>query len=163
MEKPMTKTTAKTAAPTDYVASIQQAFESAQGKLEVPAAARDFVKRTASSAKDQAETVHTRVADAAKGAEKFATSLVGGYASVTRGLLDATLANVQHTLSTIEKVAGAQSINEAVQINADFVRESARANFDRVRVAADTVKSVVAEGAEKAQAEFSKFYGKKAA
>src|SRR5262245_41331236 len=164
MEKPMTKTTAKTATPgSDYVAPIQQAIESAQGKFEVPAAARDFVIKTASSAKEQAETVHTNVANAAKTAETFATSLVGGFASVTRGLLDASFANVQHTLSTVEKVAGAQSLKEAVQINADFVRESARANYERVRVAADTVKSVVTEGTEKAQAEFSRFYGKKAA
>jgi hypothetical protein len=160
----MTKTTAKTAIPgSNYFASIQQAFESAQSKVEVPAVARDFVKRTASSAKDRVETVHARAADAAKTGEKFAASLLGGYASVTRGLLDATLANVQHALSTVEKVAGAQSINEAVQIHADFVRENARANFDRVRVAADTVKSVVTEGAESAQAEFSKFYGQQAA
>jgi hypothetical protein len=164
MDKPMTKTTAKTATPgSDYFASIQQAFENAQGKIEVPAAARDLVKRTVSSAKDSAEKVHTKAADATKTAEKFATSLMGGYASFTRGLLDATLANVQHALSTVEKVAGAQSINEAVQIHADFVRESARANFERARVAADTVKSVVTEGAENAQAEFSKFYGQQAA
>src|SRR5262245_9251324 len=164
MEKPMNKTTAKTATPgSDYFASVQQAIESAQGKFEVPAAARDFVKRTASSAREQAETAHTSAANAAKTAETFATSLLGGFASVTRGMLDASLANVLHTLSTVEKVAGAHSLNEAVQINADFVRESTHANYERVRVAADTVKSVVTEGAEKAQAEFSRFYGKKAA
>ena len=160
----MTKTTAKTAAPeTNYFASIQQAFENVQGKFEVPASARDFVKRTASSVKEGAETAHSRGAEATHSVEKFATSLVGGYASFTRGLLDATLANVQHAVSTVEKVAGAQSINEAVQIQTDFVRESARANFERVRTVADTAKSVVTEGAKNAQAEFSKFYGQKAA
>ena len=159
----MTKTAKTPAAESTYFASVQKAIENVQGKLEVPAAARDFVKRTASSAKDRAETVHTGAANATNTVEKFATSFVGGYANLTRGLLDATLANVQHALSTVEKVAGAQSINEAVQIQADFVRENARANFDRVRDAADTAKSVVTEGAKNAQAEFSKFYGQKAA
>ncbi len=160
----MTKTTAKTATPdTNYFASVQQAFENVQGNFEVPATARDFVKRTASSVKEGAETAHTRAAEATKSAEKFAASFVGGYASFTRGLLDATLANVQHAVSTAEKVAGAQSINEAFQIQADFVRESARANFERVRTVADTAKSVVTEGAKNAQAEFSKFSGQKAA
>src|SRR5262245_37913174 len=122
MEKPMTKTTAKTATPGyDYFAPIQQACEKVQTKIKVTAAARDLVKRTVSSASDSAATAHTKAADATKSAEKFATSLMGGYASFTRGLLDATLANVQHALSTVEKVAGAQSINEAVQINVDFV------------------------------------------
>ena len=158
----MTKTNEKTAAPA-FFASMQQAFENIQGKLEVPAAALDIVKRTASSAKDGADTVHARAADATHAAEKFALSVVGNYATFTRGLMDATLANVQHALSTFEKVAGAQSINEAVQIQTDFVRENARANFDRVRIAADTAKSVVTEGAESAQAEFSKFYGQQAA
>jgi hypothetical protein len=161
--KTMTKTAKNAAVESTYFASIQRAFENVQGKIEVPAAARDFVKRTASSAKDRAETVHTGAANATDSVEKFATSFVGGYANFTRGLLDATLANVQHALATVEKVAGAQSINEAVQIQADFVRENARANFERVRDAADTAKSVVTEGAKTAQAEFSNFYGQKTA
>jgi hypothetical protein len=159
----MTKTAKTPAAESTYFASVQKAIENVQGKIEVPAAARDFVKRTASSAKDRAETVHTGAANATATVEKFATSFVGGYANFTRGLLDATLANVQHALNTVEKVAGAQSLNEAVQIQADFVRENARANFDRVRNAADTAKSVVTEGAKTAQVEFSKLYGQKAA
>jgi len=164
MEKPMTKAAAKTnTAASGTIASIQNAFENVQSKLEVPAAARDFVKRTASSAKERAESVHSGAANVANGVEKFATSIVGGYANLTRGLLDMTLANVQHTLSTVEKLAGAKSLNEAVQLQADFVRENARANFERVRNAADTARTTVTEGVQTAQAEISKFYGKQAA
>ena len=76
-------------------------------------------------------------AKATEGAEKFATSLVGGYANFTRSLLDISLANVQHTLATVEKLAGARSLNEAVEVQADFVRESARANVERIRNAAN--------------------------
>lgn len=160
----MTKTAAKTAAPASaYVNSIQSAFDNVQSKLEVPAAARDFVKRTTSSAKERAESVHSGVADATNTVEKFATSIVGGYANLTRGLLDMTLANVQHTLTTVEKIAGAKSLNEAVQLQADFVRENARANFERVRNAAETARTTVTEGAQTVQAEISKFYGKQAA
>jgi hypothetical protein len=161
----MAKTAAKTTATpaSGYVASIQNAIDNVQSKLEVPAAARDFVKRTASSAKERAESVHSGAANATVTAEKFATSIVGGYANLTRGLLDMALANVQHTLTTVEKLAGAKSVNEAVQLQADFVRENARANFERIRGAAETARTTVTEGAQAVQAEFSKLYANKAA
>lgn len=163
----MTKTAAKTTAAANdtYFSSIKNAFETVSSKLEVPAAARDYVKRGASTAKDRAESVHAGAAKLTNGAEKFATSLVAGYANFSRGLIDATLANVQHALTTVEKVAGAQSINEAVQIQADFVRENASANLERARGAAETARTAVVDGAKTVQAELSKLYSfdKKAA
>lgn len=155
----MTKTTAKAAnAASSYFSSIQDMVGNAQSKIEVPAAARDFVKRNASTARERAATVHDGAAKLTEGTEKFAASFVAGYANFTRGLLDATLANVQHALSTVEKVAGAQSINEAVQIQADFVRDNAAANVDRVRGAAETAGTAVIDGAKKVQAELSSIY-----
>lgn len=127
--------------------------------VAVPAAGRDFVKHTASTAKQRAEAVHAHIAKAAEGAEKLATSLVGGYANFTRSLLDISLANVQHTLATVEKLAGARSLIEVVEVQSDFVRESARTNVERVRSAADSVKSVAADSAKTVQAEISKIYG----
>lgn len=158
----MTKTT-KTNTASSYFSSIQNAFEGMQSKFEVPAAARDFVKRTASSTKERAESVHTGAANLTDTAEKFAASFVGGYADFTRGLLDMALANVQHSLTTVEKIAAAKSFNEAVQLQADFVRENAGANIERIRGVAETAKAAVAEGANNVQAEVSRFYGKKAA
>jgi hypothetical protein len=163
MENPMTKTAAKTAAASSYAAPIQNAIDNVQAKLEVPVAARDFVKRTASSAKERAESVHSSAANAADSVEKFATSIVGSYATLTRGLLDMSLANVQHSLTTLEKLAAAKSINEAVQLQADFVRDNARANFERIRDAAETARTIATEGAQSVQAEIFNFYGKKAA
>ena len=154
----MTKTAKTTAPSSTYFSSIKSAFETAQSKLEVPAAARDFVKRGASTAKERAESVHGGVAKLNDGAEKIATSFVVGYANFTRGLLDATLANVQHALTTVEKVAGAQSFNEAVQIQADFVRENASANIERIRGAAETAKTTVVDGAKTVQAGIGKLY-----
>ena len=124
----------------------------------MPAAALDFVKRSVSSTRERADTIHAAAAKATEGAEKFATSLVSGYADFTRNLLDISLANVQHTLATVEKLAAVRSLNEAVEVQADFVRESASANVERIRNVADSVKSVVADGAKTVQAEISKVY-----
>ena len=162
----MTKATAKTnSAAAGYFEQVRDTISNFQSKIEVPAVARDFVQRTASSAKERAEGVHGTAGKLTDGAEKLATSFVGGYANLTRGLLDMTLANVQHALSTVEKVAGSKSISEAVQVQADFVRENTRANFERVRGAADTARTVVTDGAKTVQAEISRIYdfGKKAA
>lgn len=159
----MTKTAKNASAATDAFASISETIEKVQSKMEVPAAARDFVKRTAETAKERAESLHNGAADVTTRAEKLATAFVGGYANVVRGLIDASLANVQHALSTVEKVAGAKSVNEAVQIQADYVRESARTNFERAKNAAETARETVVEGAKTVQAEISALYTKQTA
>jgi hypothetical protein len=159
-ETEMTKTSAKTNNSSDNFSSFQNAFENIQARLEVPAAARDFVKRSASSTRERAETVHS---GATNGVEKFATSIVGGYADLTRGLLDMTLANVQHSLSAVEKLAGAKSMNEAVQLQADFIRDNGQANLDRVRTTAEKARNSLAEGVQTLQAEIFKLYGARAA
>jgi hypothetical protein len=160
----MAKTTTKTAAATkDAMSSITEAFETVQSKMEVPAAARDFVKRTAATAQERAESVHDGLATATTKVESLATAFVGGYANFARGLVNASLANVQHALTTVEKVAGAQSLNEAVQIQADYVRESARSNFERVKDAAEIARTTVVDGAKTIQSEISGMYSRKAA
>ena len=159
----MTKTSAKTNPATDAFASMQNAFENMQAQLEVPAAARDFVKRAATSGKERAENVHANAAGLTDSVEKFTASLVGGYATFARGVLDTTLANVQHSLSTVEKLAAAKSANEAFQLQAEFVRENAKANFERARNAAETARTTVTDGFQSVQAEFLKLYGAKAA
>lgn len=159
-------TTKKNAAPaSNYFASVTEALENVQSKIEVPAAARDFVMKGASTAKERVETAHEGALKFANGAEKVAASFVGGYANFARGLIDATVANVQHTLNTVEKVAGAKSINEAVTIQVEAARESATANMDRARSVAETVRAAVTEGGKEVQAQFSKLYSfdKKAA
>lgn len=159
----MTKTSAKPNPATDAFESVKTAFENMQAKLEVPAAAREFVQRAATSGKEHAETAHTGAAKVTDSVEKLATSLVGGYADFARSALDMTLANVQHSLATVEKLAAAKSVNEVFQLQADFVRENARANFDRARTAAETARTTVTDGFQSVQAEILKLYGAKAA
>jgi hypothetical protein len=155
--------TAKTASvANDTMSSISEVIETVQSKMEVPAAAREFVKRTAATAQERAETVHSGIATATTKVENLATAFVGGYANFARGLVDASLSNVQHALSTVEKVAGAKSLNEVVQIQSDYVRESAKANFDRVKNAAEIARTTVVDGAKTVQSEISAMYSKAA-
>lgn len=158
----MTKTAEKTAAANTYFDQIKQTFDGFQNKLEVPAAARDFVKNGAEKTVDGAEKVHANTIKFVDGAEKLTSSLVGGYANFLRGALDLTLANVKASLETVEKVAGAKSFNEAVQIQADFVRENTAVNFEKAKEAAETLRANVVDGFKTVQAEVKDFTKKAA-
>lgn len=164
----MTKKTAAAATETaaqTYLDQVKQTIDAVQSKIEVPAAAREFVQRATSTAKERAESVHEGASNVANSAEKLATSFVGGYANFTRGLIDAAFDNVRHTLETVEKVAAAKSASEAVQIQADFLRDNAKANYERLRGAAEAARTVVVDGAEQVRGELARFnpYAAKAA
>lgn len=156
----MTKTTKTTtnSASVNPLAYISEAFDSLKGKFEVPGSAREFVTKGAVAAKGRVETAHEGALKFANGAEKVTISLVDGYANFARGLIDAAFANVQHSLETVEKIAAAKSLNEAVQIQVDAVRQSANANMERVRSAAEAARETVTEGAKEVQSQFSKMY-----
>lgn len=158
MESDMTRTAPKAKASASYFDPIGQTLDGIQSKIEVPAAARDFVKKGADAASGRAESVHSTATRLVDGAEKLSHSFVGGYADFVRGAFDMTLANVKASLAAMEKVAAAQSINEAVQIQADFVRESTAANIERVREAAETARTGVVDGARAVQAEVASLY-----
>jgi len=158
IETPKTATAAN-----DYVASVKEAIENVQKQVEVPSSVRDFVKRTAGSGKDRAGDLQKGAYKVTDGAEKLAGAFVSGYAGFIRGLIDATHANLEHTFNTVEKIAGAKTVNEAVQLQVDFVRDNTRANYDRVRDAAESARETVVDGAKTVQEEVSKLYSQKAA
>jgi len=160
----MTKTT-KTAVNEDAVSTIKETIESVQEKTVVPVAAREFLARTAATAKERAETVHETAAKFNSKAETAVVSMIGRYAAFNKGLLDMTMANVEHALVTVEKVSAAKSLTDAVQIQADYVRESAKVNYDRVRDAAEVARTTVSDAASSVRetAVNAWPYGKKAA
>lgn len=159
----MAKTTKTASVAQDALSALSEAVETVQSKIEVPAAAREFVKRMATDAQERAENLHEDVKGATRRAETFATSIVSGYADFTRGLVEASLANVRHAFATVEKVASAKSLNEAAQIQADYVRDSARSNFERARDAAEAARIAAVDGAKTIQSEISALYTSKAA
>lgn len=153
----MTQNSNQTAAQT--TAPFTQVFEAitnATRKIEVPEAARDFVKRTAVNAKERAVEAHEGATNATVSVEKALTSIVNGGAAITRSFLQAGHDNLVATLATVEKIAAAQSPNEALQIQIDFARENTQANVERLREAAEVVRAKLSEGAEVVRAEIAK-------
>jgi hypothetical protein len=132
------------------------AIKNAANKIEVPEAARDFVKRSASTAKTRAEEAHEGANNVTARIEKALTTIVNGGANITRNLLQAGHENLVHTLATVEKVAAAKSPKEAFEIQTNFAREYTRINFGRVRDAAEAVQVQMTDGAKALQGEIAK-------
>jgi hypothetical protein len=163
MEKIMAKASRNANPASDAMSSLTQAFDSVQSKVEVPAAAREFVQRGATAARERAEEMHEGIVGATARAENMATALVSNYADFARGMVDASLANVRHAFATVEKVAAASSLTEAAQIQADYIRESAASNYERAREAAETTRARMTDGAKALQDEITALVNRQAA
>ena len=120
--------------------------------------ARDFVKRSAETAKERTASAYESTNKFNSGLETTLTRLAGGYVSVLSGMADMAYRNVNHSLDTATKLAEARSISEATQIQADFVRESTQANVDQLRTAFEGARDMVSEAASNMRDEASKMW-----
>jgi phasin len=124
--------------------------------FEIPEAAREFVKRSASTAKERAAEVHS-------GANRFAGLLEGAVinyvtevANVNRKLLDAAHQDAEAALVAIEKLAAAKSLSEAMQLNVDYLRERSEVGMARAKDTAAYVGQTVTGGVKAVQEGFAK-------
>jgi len=130
--------------------------------LEVPEAARDFVKRTANTAKE-------RAADAYAGSEKVTAAIetavadsVSEAAKISRNIQQALYQDAEAFFAGIDKLASAKSLNEAVQIQSDLARARGEVLVSRAKSTTEYLGKLVADGAKTAQDNFAKAYNKTA-
>jgi phasin len=102
-------------------APVTEAFTKLQN-LEVPEAAREFVKK-------QAETAKVRAADMHAGSEKVTAAIetavagsVSEAAKISRNIQQAFYQDAEAFFAGIDKLASAKSLSEAAQIQSDLVR-----------------------------------------
>lgn len=138
----MTTTTKKTSTRR----SAKSAAEFDAGK--VADAARAQVQRAAAAAKTHADDVYEGAAKFNSSLETTMSRILTGYVGVLGEVTEATRANFVTAMDAVEKIAQAKDLTEAARIQADFVRENATANFDRVRNVASATRDVMTEGAE---------------
>ena len=142
-------------------APVTEAFTKLQN-MEVPEAARDFVKK-------QAETAKVRAADVYAGSEKVTAAIetavsdgVTEAAKISRNIQQAIYQDAEAFFAGIDKLASAKSINEAVQIQSDLARAQGEVVVSRAKSTAEYLGKLVADGAKTAQDNFSKVYSKTA-
>ena len=142
-------------------APVTEAFSKLQN-MEVPEAAREFVKK-------QAETAKERAADVYAGSEKVTaaieTAVAGSVteaAQISRQIQQALYQDAEAFFAGIDKLASAKSFSEAVKIQADMARASGEVLISRAKSTADYLGKLATEGAKTAQDDFSKVYTKTA-
>ncbi len=142
-------------------APVTEAFTKLQN-MEVPEAAREFVKK-------QAETAKVRAADVYAGSEKVTAAIetavadsVSEAAKISRNIQQAMYQDTEAFFAGIDKLASAKSINEAVQIQSDLARAHGEVFVSRAKSTAEYLGKLVANGAKTAQDNLAKAYNKTA-
>ena len=145
----------------EALAPVTEAFKNFQN-LEVPEAAREFVKK-------QAETAKVRAADFYAGSEKasevFESAVTGSVseaAKIGRNIQQALYQDAETFFAGIDKLASAKSINEAVQIQSDLLRAHGETIVSRAKASTEYFGKLVSDGAKTAQDNLSKVYTKTA-
>jgi phasin len=142
-------------------APVTEAFKSLQN-LEVPEAAREFVKRQAETAKERAADFYAGSEKATEVLESAVTGSVNEAAKISRNIQQAFYQDAEAFFAGVDKLASAKSINEAVQIQSDLLRAHGEVIVSRAKASTEYLGKLVTEGAKTAQDNFSKVYTKTA-
>ena len=140
---------------------IKDAFKNIQN-LDVPEAAREFVKKTANTARDRAAEVHAGTERVTAAIENAVAESVTEAGKISRNIQQAIFADAEAFFAGLDKLASAKSINEAVQIQSDLLRSQGEVLVSRAKATTDYLGKLVANGAKSAQDNFAKVYNKTA-
>jgi phasin len=142
-------------------APVTDALKNLQN-LDVPEAAREFVKKTANTAKDRTADLHAGSEKVTAAIETAVADSVSEAAKISRNIQQALYQDAEAFFSGIDKLASAKSLNEAVQIQSDMVRARGEVFISRAKSTTEYLGKLVADGAKNAQDNFSKVYTKTA-
>src|SRR5256886_14914711 len=102
-------------------APVTEALKNFQN-MEVPEAAREFVKKTAGTAKERAADLHAGSEKVTAVIETTVADSVSEAAKISRNIQQALYQDAEAFFAGIDKLASAKSLNEAVQIQSDMAR-----------------------------------------
>ncbi len=124
--------------------------------VEVPEAARDFVKKAAGTAKDRAAEFHTGSEKVTAAFESAVAGSVSETVKISRNIQQAVYDDAQALFAGIDKLASAKSLNDAVAIQGDLLRAQGEVVAARAKAATEYLGKLVSEGAKTAQDNFAK-------
>jgi len=140
-------------------APVTEAFKNFQN-MEVPEAAREWVKKTASTAKERAADVYAGSEKVTAALETAVADSVTEAAKISRNIQQAMYQDAEAFLAGIDRLASAKSLNEAVQIQSDLARARGEVFISRAKSTTEYLGKLVANGAKTAQDNFAKVYNK---
>jgi phasin len=124
--------------------------------LEVPEAAREFVKKTAATAKERAADLHAGSEKATAAIETAVSGSVSEAARISRTIQQAIYQDTEAFFAGIDKLASAKSFNEAVAIQSDMLRAGGEVFVSRAKSTTEYLGKLAADGAKTAQDNFAK-------
>jgi phasin len=154
-----------TVANNPLLESFKDAFSPVSDALKnftVPESAREFVKKTATTAKERAADFHAGSERVTSVIENAATGSVNEAVKISRNFQQAVYEDAQTFFAGIDKLASATSLSEAVQIQSDLVRTGGETFASRAKAATEYFGKLVTESAKTAQDNLSKVYTKTA-
>jgi phasin len=140
---------------------FKDAFKNIQN-LEVPEAAREFVKKTANTAKDRAAEAFAGSERVTAAVENAVSESVAEAGKISRNIQQAIYEDAEAFFSSIDKLASAKSFSEAVEIQSSLLRARGEAFVSRANATTDYLGKLAANGAKSAQDNFAKVYNKTA-
>jgi phasin len=155
-----TMTTKATKTPIDAAGatyeSIVKSLSDLQSKFELPEAAREFLKRSAATAKDRATDMHAGANKVTGMVEGAIINTVTQVADINRELFALAHEDAQAAFAAVEKLAGAKSLSEAYQLQVDYLRDRAEVGMSRAKNVAEFVSEKATDGMKSMQDGFSK-------
>jgi phasin len=142
-------------------APVTDAFKNIQN-MEVPEAAREFVKKSAGTAIERAADLYAGSEKATAAIETAVAGSVSEAAKISRNIQQALYQDAEAFFAGIDKLASAKSLNEAVQIQSDMLRARGEVLVSRAKSTTEYLGKLVADGAKTAQDNFAKVYTKTA-
>src|SRR3954462_2619535 len=142
-------------------APVTDALKNLQN-MEVPEAARDFVKKQTEAAKVRAADIHAGSEKVTAAIETAVAGSVSEVAKISRNIQQALYQDAEAFFAGIDKLASAKSLNEAVEIQSEMVRARGELLASRAKSTTEYLGKLVADGAKSAQDNFAKVYNKTA-
>ncbi|MGJ4948085.1 phasin [Bradyrhizobium sp. HKCCYLS20291] len=142
-------------------APVTEAFKNLQN-MEVPEAAREFVKKSANTAKERAAEAYAGSEKVTAVIETAVSDSVSEVAKVSRNIQQALYQDAEALFAGIDKLASAKSFGEVVQIQSELARAHGEVLVNRAKSTTEYVGKLVANGAKVAQDNFSKVVSKTA-
>jgi phasin len=142
-------------------APVTEAMKSFQS-VEVPEAARDFVKKAVNNAKERAADVYAGSEKVTAAIETAVADSVTEAAKISRNIQQAMYEDAEAFFAGLDRLASAKSITEAVQIQSDLARSRGEVFISRAKSSAEYLGKLVANGTKTAQDNFAKVYNQTA-
>jgi hypothetical protein len=117
-----------------------------QNKFEVPETAREFVKRSAATAKDRSTDLHTGAIKVTDAVEKALVNAVNGIADVNRKTVEALYQDAHSLFAAIDNLGDAQSFSQANKVYVDYLRQQTKVSVARAEATASFASTAASEG-----------------